>query len=587
MPRCSLSRRGLLLGLAGAPAALQSAGSAAPETPADLVLTGGRIVTADDRFRVVTGMAVRAGRVASVGTDAEVLAHVGPCTRRVALDGAMLLPGLIDSHTHPIGAAMTEFDHEIPVMEGIADVLAYVRGRASVVPKGEWITLRQVFITRLKEQRYPTRQELDAAAPEHPVLFSTGPDAALNSLALRRSEISAGFRPPDGGAGKVETDPATGEPTGILRNLTRYVRVTGASRTPTRAEEEGRVLDLFRDYLRNGITTIADRNASASALDLYARLRRADRLPLRVFASHSLSAGSSDQVEEQLRRIALHPLRREDPRLRIIGVKTFLDGGMLTGSAYMRRPWGVSSIYSITDPEYRGLLFIPEDRLRHMVRATVRHGLQFTAHSVGDGAVHALLNAYEGVNAEYAVRPTRPCITHSNFMSEEAVKSAARLGVCVDIQPAWLYLDARTLTDHFGYDRLRWFQPLKSIFRAGGVAGGGSDHMQKIGGLRSVNPYNPFLAMWVAITRQARNYEGRLHPEEALSRQEAVRFYTGNNAYMLFREHEIGSLEPGKRADFIQIDRDLLTCPVDDIRDTRVLRTWVDGREEHHLQQAQ
>ena len=193
--------------------------------------------------------------------------------------------------------------------------------------------------------------------------------------------------------------------------------------------------------------------------------------------------------------MAAHPLRHGGPRLRIIGIKTYLDGGMLTGSAYMREPWGVSKIYAIDDPSYRGVLFIPRDRLVPIVNEAVASGLQFTAHSVGDGAVHALLDAYEEVNKHTPIAPTRPCITHSNFMSREAIDQAARLGVVVDIQPAWLYLDTRTLAAHFGYDRLRYFQPLKSLFEAGVIAGGGSDHMQKIGSLRSINPYNPFLAM--------------------------------------------------------------------------------------------
>ena len=163
-------------------------------------------------------------------------------------------------------------------------------------------------------------------------------------------------------------------------------------------------------------------------------------------------------------------------------------------------------------------------------------------------------------------------------MSKEAVEQAARLGVVHDIQPAWLYLDTRTLTAQFGYDRLRYFQPLASIFAAGGIAGGGSDHMQKIGSLRAVNPYNPFLGMWVTMARQGRWYEGRLHPEEALSREQAIRFYTMNNATILFLDQQAGSLEPGKLADFIVVDRDLLTCPLDDVRDAQVLQTYLDGK---------
>jgi predicted amidohydrolase YtcJ len=276
--------------------------------------------------------------------------------------------------------------------------------------------------------------------------------------------------------------------------------------------------------------------------------------------------------------VSLHPLHRGGPRLKLIGIKTYLDGGMLTGSAYMRQPWGVSKIYAIDDPSYKGVLFIPPERLSAIVRETVAAGLQFTAHSVGDGAVHNLLDAYDEINKTMPVAATRPCITHSNFMSRESIERAARLGVAVDIQPAWLYLDTRTLAAHFGYDRLRFFQPLRSLFEAGVTAGGGSDHMQKIGSLRSINPYNAFLAMYVAISRRAKGYEGQLHPEEALTREQAIRFYTINNARLMFLEDRIGSLEAGKHADFVVIDRDLLSCPEGEIKETRAVATYVDGK---------
>jgi predicted amidohydrolase YtcJ len=245
------------------------------------------------------------------------------------------------------------------------------------------------------------------------------------------------------------------------------------------------------------------------------------------------------------------------------------------------QPWGRNEAYGIRDDTYRGVLNVPPDRLREMVRRVAGHGMQFTAHAVGDAAGMTLLEAYAAVDRELPLRPLRMGITHSNFMTREGVREAARLGVVLDIQPIWLYLDTRTLVGQFGYDRLRYFQPLRSIFEAGGVAGGGSDHMLKIGDLRAINPYNPFLAMWTTVTRRARWHDGQLHPEEALTRRQAIEFYTRHNAYLLRWENEIGSLEPGKRADFIVVDRDLLNCSEDDLRATRVLETWVDGRRVH------
>jgi predicted amidohydrolase YtcJ len=549
---------------------------------ADLILHHGKIVTVDRNFTIHQAIAIQGNQILQVGTNDDVLKTKGAKTQLVDLQGKTVLPGLIDSHVHPNSACMTEFDHPLSEMESIADVLKYIRDRAKVVAEGEWIGLRQVFITRLREQRYPTRAELDEAAPKNPVLFATGPDASLNSLALKLSKIDKDFKVADGGAGFAEKDPKTGEPTGILRNCTRYVKVQSSGRQPTELDHLERLTMLFKDYNAVGLTGIIDRDASPEHIARYEKLYQQKQLPVRIAISHHVdTSGPVEQIIGRIRAVARHPLRAPNPWLRVIGIKTYLDGGMLTGSAYMLKPWGVSKIYAIDDPMYRGLLFIPREKLLPIVYATTRENLQFTAHSVGDGAVHQLLDVYRQLGERSDLHRTRPCITHSNFMSDTAIKRVSQLGVVVDIQPAWLYLDTRTLVAQFGYDRLRYFQPLKSLFEAKAIAGGGSDHMQKIGSFRSINPYNPFLSMQTAITRRAKGYEGQLHPEEALSREQAIRFYTANNAYLMFLEQQAGSLEAGKLADLVLLDRDILTCPVDTIKDTQVLRTYVDGKLVH------
>src|SRR5207247_970615 len=183
-------------------------GAASP----DLILHHGKIVTVDKAFSIPQAIAIEGNRIVEVGPNDAVLKLKGPRTQLVDLEGRIVLPGLMDSHTHPTSAAMTEFDHPIPDMASIEDVLEYFRSRARVAKPGEWIVLQQVFITRLREQRYPTRAELDQAAPEHPAVFRTGPDASFNTLALKRSGIGRDFKSPDGVAGKVERD-ADGEPT--------------------------------------------------------------------------------------------------------------------------------------------------------------------------------------------------------------------------------------------------------------------------------------------------------------------------------------------------------------------------------------
>ncbi|MSR31422.1 MAG: amidohydrolase [Gemmataceae bacterium] len=551
------------------------------EAPADLILTNGKIVTVDGSFSLAEAMAVKEGKILAVGKASEVLKSQGAKTRVIDLQGKMVLPGLIDSHVHPSGASMHDFDHPIPPFHSIQDVLDYIRARAKILPKGEWIVLRQVFITRLKEQRYPTRQEMDASAPNHPVLYSTGPDASLNSLGLKMSGIGKDFKVSDGGAGHAEKDPATGEPTGILRNCTRFVKTSQPSaRKATEADQTERLLMLLRHYNAVGLTGIIDRGASSGSLERFKKIHGAGKLTLRTAASVTVGTGDPmEKLRQEIAKVASHPLRRQDPMLKIIGTKIFLDGGMLTGSAYMKQPWGVSKIYAIDDPAYRGLLFLSKEKLQGMVEAVVEAGLQFTAHTVGDGAVETLVGVYEEVNKKTPVRATRPCITHSNFMSQEAMEAMPRMGIVADIQPAWLYLDSHTLRAQFGDKRLQFFQPLQSIFKLGGIVGGGSDHMQKMDSFDSVNPYNPFLGMSVAISRVGKFSPAPVHLEQALTREQAIRFYTINNAHLMFLEKETGSLEKGKWADFIVLDRDILQCPLEQMAKTQCLSTWVGGTE--------
>ncbi|WP_145352011.1 amidohydrolase [Roseimaritima multifibrata] len=548
---------------------------------ADLVLRGGKIVTVDADFQIVDAMAIRSGRIVDVGTEAEIGSNIGPETRVVDLDGKMVLPGLIDSHVHPSSASMFEADHEIPPMDSIADVLEYIRRRAEVVPKGEWINVSQVFITRLSEQRYPTRSELDSAAPEHPVLFRTGPDGSANSLGLTENGIDKAFAAKH--PNHVMVDPATGEPTGLLRQSSAVFKSKPAPSTKnlTESERDDRLVMLLEDYGRWGITGIIDRNCSDSARSQYGRLLKSNRLQIRVRLSRSLNPrGDLTEIEQKLDAIVSDPyFVKPDPRLGVIGVKVFEDGGMLTGSAFFNQPWGISTIYGIEDPRYRGMQYIDAHRIEALVRACVKRDLAFTAHCQGDAAVDTLVGAYEKVNQEIPVGPTRSTLTHSSFMTPKAIAGVAKLGIGVDLQPAWLYLDARTLVAQFGEERLKYFIPLRSLFDAGVMAGGGSDHMQKIGSLRSVNPYNPFLGMWVAATRTANLHDQPIHPEQALTREEMIRFYTINNAWLMRNETETGSLEVGKRADFIVIDTDLLTCSDDQIRETKVDSTWLDGEK--------
>jgi predicted amidohydrolase YtcJ len=266
-----------------------------------------------------------------------------------------------------------------------------------------------------------------------------------------------------------------------------------------------------------------------------------------------------------------------DRWIRIGPMKVFLDGGMLNGTAYMREPWGVGETYQVTEPAYRGLLFVDPDHLAIIAEEAARRGWQMTAHCAGEAGMDELLAAYAHADRLVGLRDRRWMITHANFTSAENLRRCAELGVGADLQPAWLWKDTRTLSNVLGPRRMEWFHPYRKWWDAGITIGGGSDHMIRMDPMASTNPWDPWLGIFVAVTRKV---EGAcpLNPDQRLTRAEAIRFYTINNARLHSEEREKGSIEPGKLADLILVDRDPLTCPEDDLPSTQVLWTMVGGK---------
>jgi predicted amidohydrolase YtcJ len=549
----------------------------------DLILHHAKILTVDAKFSIAEALAIRGDRIVAVGADADIVKLRGPATKVVDMNGRNVLPGLYDSHLHPVGAATSEMSEPIPVLKSLKDVFAHLKKKTEQLPEGEWIVLRFAFPTRLDEGRFPTIAELDEIAPKHPVLYNAGPASMVNSMALKVSGVTKETKNPSGGV--IVHDPKTGEPTGMLRSAESVLKrsspksTTKTKATGNRRDAVKKLLALYNSY---GLTSGADRSADRSALDLYLDLADKGELTLRMNVAPSFNPQGSR--EEIARRFDALPGKdgRGGPTgkggvwVRIGPIKFFLDGGMLNGTAYMRQPWPPGPTYQIVENDYRGLLFVKPEQVKVVAEEGAKRKWAVTAHCAGEGGMDVLLDAYEFVDRITPIKDLRFCITHANFPSLENLKRCQRLGVCADVQPAWFYKDTDTLFRVLGKDRMRWFQPYKTWLQYTTI-GGGSDHMIKLDPELSTNPWNPWLGIETTLTR--RTERGLvLNPEEALTREQALRLYTINNAYLHHEENDKGSLEPGKLADLIVIDRDYMSCPVQSISQTHVLMTMVGGK---------
>ena len=544
-----------------------------PAGPADTLYYNGKIITMWDERPVVESMTVASGRVLDVGTTQIVGRKTGPRTRQVNLHGRTVLPGLIDSHVHPIKAALAEADGEIPVLRSFEAVRRHVEAQ----PAGEGlIFVPKVYSTRLRERRYPDRWEIDEYASDRPVMLDNGYAAVLNSAALELAGVSADTADPANGK-LVRND--VGEPTGLIVGARQLVAPLLEARTYSDAEMVAALAAMQSAYSMAGLTSVIDRSQTAAGFRAYQDLWEQGKLQVRTSVTRVVNA--ERPVEQVLREIEgiVAVTGHGDEMFRVGSLKVVLDGGILLGTAFMRAPYGQNTqVYGFEDPEYRGELRIRPRDLERIVTLAARLAWQMTAHTTGGGSTDALLDAYEAVNRKVPITDRRFTLTHANFLSGDAIRRAAALGVVADMQPAWYHFDGPALAGVLGPDRMGTLQPYRSIIDAGVVVAGGSDHMIKFDARESVNPFDPFLGMWIAVTRMTA--DGSVHnPEQRITRQEALRMWTLNAAYLTFEEDVKGSLEPGKYADFVIVDRDILTCAEDELRETRVLATVLGGRE--------
>ena len=542
--------------------------------PADLVVLNAKIVTVDDRFREAQALAVRGGRFVAVGSTDEVRARIGGATRVIDGGGRTVIPGLIDSHVHALGVAAAEASQPFQNLRSIGELQDWIRATARRVSRGTWIWTPRVYPPRLRERRFPTRRELDEAAPHHPVAVDGAYALSLNSMALRAAGVTRASADPPGGA--IVKD-ARGEPTGLLRNvgsmLARF-QPSEAAVPPLDMLER-----VHRQYVRTGITSVIERSATVEGYRAYEALHRAGRLNVR--ATVTLRIPHPEDVAHVEHFITSLPFRfgSGDDWLKVGPLKIFVDGGILLGTAFMREPYGAGAhdLYAIDDPAYRGVLTLTPEQIRSDIAMGHAHGWQMVAHVTGDAGVDAVLDAFAAALAQRPSPDSRHTLIHAYFVHPDSAVRAARLGVLVDTQPAWYYKDADALAAGLGRERLAHFIGLRTLREAGVDVAINTDHMFGLDRDEALNPFNPFLTIYAATTRRTQS-GAIVSGDEAVSREEALRMMTSAAARFSFDEKTRGSIEVGKLADFVVLDADIMTCPSDRLRAIEPEMTVIGGR---------
>ncbi len=532
-------------------------GSSSP----DAVVLNGKIITVNGDDSVVEAVAVKDGRFAAVGSTREIKALAGKGTEVIDLKGRTAMPGIIDSHTHPsnLAAKFMEVDLRSPPVKGVADVLRMIGDRGKKLGQGKWVRAANYNDSKLKEKRQVTRWELDEAAPDNPVFIAsdTGHQAVVNSAALKLAGV--GDETPNPPGGEIEHD-AGGRATGLLyENATHLIRGIIPDYTVEELRESYR--RVVRQFCEWGVTCTHDASGHRNGVRAFKQLLDGGERRLRMRLMMSVNSEEPGDVLDALRLCGVES-GLGDEWLSVMSVKIMGDG---SGAG------GTCCVYEPQNRGPRGLgLWMTEPRVvEELVARAHEAGLRVSIHSIGDKGVDMALDAIEKAQKARPTPDMRHRIEHNSLCTPKQLKRIKKLGVTPSSSIGYMYGLGDQYAENFGAERSRWLHPHRTMKEMGIVAGGNSDC--------PVTFYSPFVQMYEAVTRKSSS--GRVvGPEEAISVLDAIRVYTWNGAYLGKDEAILGSVEPGKLADLIVLDRDILSCPAEEIKDIRVVTTMVGGR---------
>jgi predicted amidohydrolase YtcJ len=541
-------------------ACVSGANEQAPQTPLHptTYYIHGKIYTNDPKHPWAEGLAVRDEKILCVGTISQILLDCGGARANdvVNLKGKFVMPGLNDAHAHLGGAGRDKLSIALNGAGSVAEIQRLVKAAAEKHKPGEWILGSGWDQTRWADPKFPTRLDLDQAAPANPVYLEdvSGHIGVANSLALKHGEITAETPNPQGG--EIERF-ADGEATGVLKENAKEI-VTQRIPDPTDSERRKGIELVLQEVAQNGVTSVQDFSAWDD-FRAYLQLKEEKKLTVRIteWLPFNLPANQLQNMQAEG--------GTADPWLRIGPLKAFMDGALGTRTAALLAPYA-------DDPSTSGILTVDPEKLKAMAIERDRLGFQLAFHAIGDKANHVALDVFESMLRVNPPRDRRDRIEHAQVVAPEDIKRFGELHIIASMQPSHETNDMRWAEQRLGPERSKGAYAWNSLQKAGARLAFGTDY--------DVEPVNPFRGLYACVSREGADGgpPGGWIPQEKLPLPDCISAYTSGSAYAEFMDGKKGELKVGEFADFVILSQDLTQASPNEILGTRVLQTVVGGR---------
>ncbi len=525
---------------------------------ADLIVTNARIYTVDENRPVVEAMAIRDGRVVATGPARGIMTMRGPATQVLDLHGRTVIPGMIDAHVHLLNLGNSLRNVDLVGTTSYDEVVARVAARARETPAGTWIQGRGWDQNDWGDTRFPTHEALSRAVPDHPVVLTRidGHATLVNAAAMKAASLTSETRDPSGG--RLERG-AGGAPTGVLVDAAMGLvnrHVPPASKEQLKTAVQAAIAEMNRW----GLTSVHDAGVGRAVIDVYEEVAREGRFDIRDYVMVANNDAAIDHYLQRGPQLGLY-----NGRLWIKAIKISADGALGSRGAALIEPYS-------DDPANTGLALVPAGRVRDVAVKALRSGFQVNVHAIGDRANRTVLNEFEQALTDVPVQDHRFRIEHAQIIHPDDVPRFAELGVIPSMQASHQTSDMYWAVNRLGPTRVLGAYAWRSLLNSGVVIANGSD--------LPVERTNPLISFMASVSRQdARGWPvGGWFPEQRMTREEALKSMTIWAAYSGFMEKEVGSLEPGKLADFVVLDQDIMRVPPELILNTSVLSTYLGGK---------